>query len=156
MEPEAEDGFGLCICPLSLLIGRFSERPGAVQGARDVCGGGESIAGLKRFSAAKLWTARTVLKHGAEGKGGQAADALQNASGYNSGSNPLCFIAERRSSYRVEPFILRRTHEFCYRAVYFNDGKGNFGTIGCLSVPRKGSLFLLAKHGLEIRPELSG
>ena len=52
------------------------------------------------------WTARTVLKYGAEGKGGQAADGLENASGYNSGSDSLCLIAERPFSYRVEPLFI--------------------------------------------------
>ena len=32
MEPQTEKVFG--ICPLSLLIGKSSERPGAVKGAR--------------------------------------------------------------------------------------------------------------------------
>jgi hypothetical protein len=46
------EGFCLCICPLSLLIAKFSERPAAVKGARVVRGGRKSFPGLKRFSAA--------------------------------------------------------------------------------------------------------
>jgi len=42
----------LCIGLLSLLTGNFSERPGAVQGAWFVRGGGESFPVLKRFSGA--------------------------------------------------------------------------------------------------------
>ena len=45
-------GLWVCICPLSLLIGKSSERPAAVPGAGCVRGGGKSFAGLKRFSGA--------------------------------------------------------------------------------------------------------
>ena len=60
----------LCICPLSLLIGRSSERPAAVQGARIVRGGGKIFSGFEKIFRSAPLRARTVLEHGDEGKGG--------------------------------------------------------------------------------------
>jgi hypothetical protein len=50
--PANSEWFGLCIGPLSRLIGKSSERPGAGKGARFVRGGGKSFPGLKRFCGA--------------------------------------------------------------------------------------------------------
>ena len=79
MRPEAGDGFGLCICPLSLLIGQFSERPGAVQGRAVFARRRRIFCGFEKILRSGPWTARTVLKRGAEGKGGQAADTFADA-----------------------------------------------------------------------------
>ena len=56
--------------------------------------------GLTRFSGANPLTARTVLEHGAEGKGGQAADTFEDAGVITAGCS-----------------CSGSTHEFCYRAV---------------------------------------
>src|SRR5271165_6897483 len=59
------EGFDLCICPLSLINRKFSERPGAVQGSRRII-----FSGVEKMVLREPWTARTVLQDGAEGKGG--------------------------------------------------------------------------------------
>src|SRR5579862_3833725 len=57
------------MCPLSLITDRFSERPGAVKGARFVRGGGKSFLVLKRFSGAHPLRRGPFRNIGQKGKG---------------------------------------------------------------------------------------
>ena len=89
MRPEAERGLAFCICPLSLLIGRFSERPAAVQGA--VCAGRRRIfCGFEKILRDEPWTARTVLKRGTEGKGGRRLIPSEDAGVYITADPTRC------------------------------------------------------------------
>src|SRR5450755_552062 len=72
------DRFGLCICPLSLLIEKSVERPGAGKGARFVRGGGESFPGLKRFSAAHPCRRGPFCNMEKKGKGARRRPGLDH------------------------------------------------------------------------------
>src|SRR5262245_57393220 len=67
----------LCLNPLSLVMGKSSERPGAVKGGRFVRGGGKSFPVLKRFSGAHPGRRGPFWKLGRKGK---RAGGLRGAS----------------------------------------------------------------------------
>ena len=69
--------------------------------------------GLTRFSGANPLTARTVLEHGAEGKGGQAADTFEDAGAITAG----CACSGS-------------THEFCYRTKTISKARRRFERTG--------------------------
>ena len=77
--------------------------------------------GFEKILGSEPWTARTVLKHGAEGKGGQAADGLVPGSPW----------AEPPSLLKLAAYILGENH----RIRSSLDGRKTL--IGITATPRR-------------------